>query len=100
MTPAPGYLQSLQQLNVELYTDSIARVVESGIELRSGELVEVDAIICATGFDTSFVPRFPILGRHGNVQDIIAADVPRGYMSCALPRVPNYFSEHPPNASR
>ncbi|KAJ1331135.1 hydroxyversicolorone monooxygenase [Microdochium nivale] len=97
MTPAPGYLQSLQQPNVELYTDSIARVVESGIELRSGELVEVDAIICATGFDTSFVPRFPILGRHGNVQDIMAADVPRGYMSCALPRVPNYFTFLGPN---
>lgn len=93
MTPASGYLQSLQAPNVELYEDEIARIVEGGIELRNGELVEVDAIMCATGFDTSFVPCFPIFGRHGNVQDTMAQGAPRSYMSCALPGVPNYFSE-------
>ncbi|KXJ95953.1 hypothetical protein Micbo1qcDRAFT_192830 [Microdochium bolleyi] len=97
MTPAPGYLQSLQAPNVELYDESIDRIVETGIQLVSGKVVQVDAIICATGFDTSFVPRLPIIGRQGNVQDIMAADVPRGYMSCALPEVPNYFTFLGPN---
>ncbi|KAH7034888.1 uncharacterized protein B0I36DRAFT_360350 [Microdochium trichocladiopsis] len=96
MTPAPGYLQSLQAPNVELYTGGISRIMENRIELASGEVVEVDAIICATGFDTSFVPRFPIIGRHGNVQDLMA-EVPKGYMSCALPGVPNYFTFLGPN---
>ena len=25
----------------------------------------VDVVICATGFDEAYKPRFPIIGRHG-----------------------------------
>lgn len=93
ITPAPGYLESLRAPNVEVVTEGIAQVVPEGIQLESGTIVAVDAIICATGFDNSFCPRFPVAGRYGNVQDRMRAETPKGYMSCALPGVPNYFSE-------
>lgn len=94
ITPAPGYLEALRAPNIEVITEGIAAVVPEGIQLESGEVIKLDAIICATGFDTSFVPRFPIVGRHGNVQDAMKTETPKGYMSCALAGVPNYFSKY------
>ena len=93
LTPAPGYLESLRAPNVELVKDGIARVVPEGIQLKSGEVIRLDVIVCATGFDNSFCPRFPLVGRHGNVQDRMKTETPQSYMSCALPGVPNYFSK-------
>ncbi|KAI1213995.1 FAD/NAD(P)-binding domain-containing protein [Annulohypoxylon truncatum] len=96
ITPAPGYLEALRSSNTEVITEGIAEIVPEGIRLESGQIIQLDAIICATGFDNSFAPRFPIVGRHGNVQDAFKNDTPKGYMSCALAGVPNYFSEFSP----
>jgi cation diffusion facilitator CzcD-associated flavoprotein CzcO len=93
MTPAPRYLQSLVQPNVDVVTEGIKCIVPEGIELVSGEVLKVDAIICATGFDVSFCPRFPLKGRDGNLQDIWREEVPKAYMSCAVAGLPNYFSK-------
>ena len=93
MTPAPKYLQTLTQPNVQVVTEGVRRVLPYGLELASSEVVEVDAIICATGFDVSFCPRFPLVGRNGNLQDLWRDNVPQAYMSCAVPGLPNYFSE-------
>jgi cation diffusion facilitator CzcD-associated flavoprotein CzcO len=93
MTPAPGYFEALRAGNVELVTEGMLRFVPEGIQLTSGEIIKLDTIVCATGFDNSFCPRFPLVGRHGNVQDILKTETPKSYMSCALPGVPNYFSE-------
>lgn len=39
----------------------------------TGENKRYDVVVCATGFDTSFIPRFPVLGCDGlNLQDIWA----------------------------
>lgn len=93
ITPAPGYLQALAKPNVEIVTQGMKRFVPEGIELQSGEVIKVDAIICATGFDLSFRPRFPLVGRKGNLQDIWGKDLPKAYMSCAVAGLPNYFSK-------
>jgi cation diffusion facilitator CzcD-associated flavoprotein CzcO len=92
ITPGPGYLESLRADNAEVITEGIAKFVPEGIQLHSGEVIKLDAIICATGFDTTFCPRFPIVGRYGNVQDKMKSETPKGYMSCAFAGVPNYFS--------
>ncbi|KAK7752722.1 hypothetical protein SLS62_005274 [Diatrype stigma] len=98
ITPAPGYLEAIQAPKTELITQGISGVVPEGIRLESGEIIKLDAIICATGFDNTFVPRFPLVGRYGNVQDLMKAETPKGYMSVALPGVPNYFTSLGPNA--
>ncbi|KAI0842840.1 FAD/NAD(P)-binding domain-containing protein [Hypoxylon sp. FL0890] len=97
ITPAPGYLEALRAPNTEVITEGIAGIVPEGIQLESGEIIKLDAIICATGFDNSFAPRFPIVGRYGNVQDTMKTETPKGYMSCALAGVPNYFTFLGPN---
>lgn len=65
LTPGPGFLEALTQDNVELRWDDVARITEKGIMTRSGEEKEYDVIVCATGFDTSFRPSFPLIGRNG-----------------------------------
>ncbi|KXX78167.1 putative sterigmatocystin biosynthesis monooxygenase stcW [Madurella mycetomatis] len=98
MTPGQGYLLALNKPNVEVRRSDIRRFVPEGIELDSGEILKVDAIICATGFETSFRPRFPIIGRDGNLQDQWANGIPKAYMSCAVAGLPNYFTFLGPNA--
>ena len=95
MTPSHAYLQALTKPNVEVRKEGMKRFVPEGIELESGEILKVDAIICATGFETSFRPRLPIIGRNGNLQDIWQREVPKSYLSCAASGLPNYFSELP-----
>lgn len=93
ITPGVGYLQSLHKPNVRVVTDKVTEIVPEGLKLATGEIVQVDAIICATGFDVGFCPRFPIIGRRGNLQDIWKKTQPQAYMSCAVPNFPNFFSE-------
>ncbi|KAK3935553.1 hypothetical protein QBC46DRAFT_358167 [Diplogelasinospora grovesii] len=98
LTPDVGYLASLRAANVRVVTDSIVRVVPQGIETNKGEIIELDAIVCATGFNVSFCPRFPIIGREGNLQDVWTRNLPKAYMSCAVPDFPNFFTFLGPNA--
>ncbi|KAH8660936.1 hypothetical protein BGZ60DRAFT_471767 [Tricladium varicosporioides] len=98
LTPAVGYLQSLTRSNVRVVSDQIVEVVPNGIKISTGEVIEVDALVCATGFDVSFCPRFPVVGRHGNLQDLWKKETPRAYMSSSVPNFPNYFMFLGPNA--
>lgn len=48
----PGYLEALCEDNVRLVTCGIQKVVADGVIDVEGIFRPVDAIICATGFDT------------------------------------------------
>ncbi|KUJ06943.1 FAD/NAD(P)-binding domain-containing protein [Mollisia scopiformis] len=100
ITSSVGYLKSLCALNVEVAKTQIQAVSTTGILLESGEHIEVDAIICATGFNTSFVPRYPVLGDNGrNLQDEWREENggPIAYMSVMAEGMPNYFRLLGPN---
>ncbi|RSL49542.1 hypothetical protein CEP54_012383 [Fusarium duplospermum] len=94
LTPAVDYLWALRKANVRVVTDPITSIEAQGLRTQAGELIKVDAIICATGFNVSFRPRFPIVSRNGNLQDIWTKHVPKAYMSCAVPDFPNYFNQY------
>lgn len=96
-TPGNGYLEALTQGNVRVVTGSISEIVPDGIKLSTGEVIEVDIFICATGFDISFRPRYPFHGLNGiNLADQWK-DKPNGYLSLAIPNFPNHFSEYFPD---
>lgn len=84
----------MNETNVRVVLDPIDAVVKEGIRLQTGETVPIDVLICATGFDLSWKPRFPILGRSGiNLQDQF--DVrPIGYLGIAAPNMPNYLGPY------
>jgi len=94
VTPGYGYLEALTEKNVTVETSGILRVTEAGVQTADGKLHEVDVIITATGYETSYVPRFPIVGLRGvNLQQEWAEKGARAYLSVAVPSMPNYFCE-------
>ncbi|RKK23890.1 putative sterigmatocystin biosynthesis monooxygenase stcW [Fusarium oxysporum] len=97
-SPGIGYLEAMNEKNVRVVLDPIDAVVTNGVRLQTGDTVPIDVLICATGFDLSWKPRFPILGRDGiNLQDQF--DVrPVGYLGISAPNMPNYLVYFGPNS--
>lgn len=94
-TPGDHYLHALQQDNVEMVTDHITLVTESGVCDATSTIRDVDAIICATGFETSYEPRFPILGRDGySLSENWGTDkTTESYMGAMVAQFPNFFGK-------
>jgi len=99
LTPGPGYLEALTEPKVALLTQRITNVDSTGIFTEDGEHHPVDAIVCATGFDTSFSPRFPIIGRNGLSLAEKWKEIPDTYLAVTTDGFPNYFISLGPNAA-
>jgi hypothetical protein len=98
MTPGVGYLESLTKENVEVVYGEINEVTEKGCLCDNGQEYPVEVLICATGFDTTFKPRFPLIGPSGaNLQDEWAKE-PASYWGMAAPGFPNYLIFLGPNS--
>lgn len=96
INPGEQFLVSIQEPNVEPVFDSIERVTPTGI-IAGGIERPADIIIAATGFNTSFRPRFPIIGRNGvNLQDLWGKD-PISYFGTGVSGFPNYLIYLGPN---
>lgn len=91
-TPGSGYLEALVTPNVTVVCREIECITPKGIRTVDGREFEVDAIVCATGFDTSYRPAFPVIGRNGLDLRDAWKEGPRHYLSVAAPGFPNYFS--------
>lgn len=92
LTPGPGFLESLVQDNVDTWWDDIACITEQGIQRKDGTEIELDAILCATGFDTTFKPGFQLIGRNGvDLAKKWTLEEPKAYFSTTVPDFPNYF---------
>lgn len=98
LTPGPGYLEALTDEKVEIIRSEIVKVDEKGILTADGQHRAVDAIVCATGFDTTCTPRFPIKGRGGVTLAEHWKKTPETYISVATDGFPNYFICLGPNA--
>ena len=92
-TPAPGYLEALVAPNAFIFTDPISSITPTGFIDHDGKSHEVDVIICATGFDTSWLPRFPFIANGQDIRDLWSdANGLTSYLSISIPTFPNYFS--------
>ncbi|TVY43886.1 putative sterigmatocystin biosynthesis monooxygenase [Lachnellula subtilissima] len=97
-TPGNGYLESLTKDNVRVVQDEIAKIIPEGIVLVTGEVIKVDIFICATGFDLSYCPRFPIIGQNAtNLADQWKTRA-TAYLSVTPANMPNYFLFMGPNS--
>lgn len=98
LTPGPGYLEALTSPKVEVIPTSIERVDETGIITSDGKHRPVEAIVCATGFETSPGGGFPILGRNGVNLRHRYAQRPETYLGLCTDGFPNFFQSLGPNA--
>jgi cation diffusion facilitator CzcD-associated flavoprotein CzcO len=80
--------------DAQAITNKIDHVSENGL-IVDGNLIEVDAIVCATGFNLKFLPQWKIIGRNGiDMQTHFYRDGRHleAYMCISIPNFPNYFS--------
>ncbi|KAF2803258.1 FAD/NAD(P)-binding domain-containing protein [Mytilinidion resinicola] len=100
VSPGPRYLECLVEDNLNFIPNGIKRVTESGIEDDTGTFREVDAIVCATGFDTSLRHNEnPIYGQNDVSLDQLWDSEPGAYMSICPPQMPNLFLFLGPNGT-
>lgn len=99
-TPAPGYLEALSSPNTTIYTDQLHSITPTGFIDHTNTPHSVDVIICATGFDTTWLPSFPFRAHGRDLRDIWTRRTPTGdttldvtsYLSIGIPTLPNHFS--------
>jgi hypothetical protein len=85
-------LEALCSPKVEIVWGEIECFNPTGIKTASGRQIDSDTIICATGFNMGFVPRFPIVGLHGrDLRKVWTEELPAAYLSVTVRDMPNYF---------
>ncbi|KAL4894975.1 hypothetical protein BDV59DRAFT_200232 [Aspergillus ambiguus] len=97
LTPGPGYLEALTSPKVNVIATAIAQVDKKGIITVDGVHHPVDAIVCATGFETDPSGGFPIRGRNGvNLRERYARR-PETYLGMCTDGFPNFFQSLGPH---
>lgn len=91
ITPGDPYMHAIQEPNVDVHFTAVNEITETGVIGADGIEREVDTIVCATGFDVTYRPRFPIIGKNGvNLYDKWK-DTPESYLGLACPDMPNWL---------
>lgn len=98
LTPGPGYLEALVEDNVSFISMTISHISPSGMHLSDGTHIPLDALVCATGFDTGGLPPFTVVGRNGLTLTDRFTPYPQTYLTLATDGFPNYFMMLGPNA--
>jgi len=92
-TPAPGYLEALTADNTTVFTENMTKVTATGFIDGAGTHHEVDVLICATGFDTTWLPRFPLIAHGRDLRDFWSGENNvTSYLSVGIPTFPNHFT--------
>jgi cation diffusion facilitator CzcD-associated flavoprotein CzcO len=94
------YLPTLALPNVELVTDAITEVTETGLRTADGRTHEADCIIWATGFKvTEFVAPMRVHGVGGvELADVWRAGA-HAHLGMAVPGFPSLFFLYGPNTN-
>lgn len=96
VNPGEPFLHAIQKPNTEAVFDQIDKVTEDGI-IAGNRKYQADILVAATGFNTSFRPRFPIIGLDNvNLQDLWA-DEATAYLGTGVSGFPNYMIFLGPN---
>ena len=92
------YYPALLRENVNLVTDGIELINETGLLTKSGEQIDVDLIVYATGFHASEnnIP-YPVIGRNGLSIQESWIEGAHAYIGTVVPHFPNLFILVGPN---
>jgi cation diffusion facilitator CzcD-associated flavoprotein CzcO len=94
------YYQTFARKNVELVTSGIDHLTENGIVTQDGVEHAVDAVILATGFQsTAFLAPMHIEGLGGRSLADEWADGARAYRGMTVAGFPNFFMMYGPNTN-
>jgi len=99
LTPGPGYLEALVEDNVDFVSDQISEIIPSGVVMETGKTIELDALVCATGFNASAPPPFHVFGKNGKSLQEKFTPYPEIYLAVATDGFPNFFMMLGPNSA-
>jgi cation diffusion facilitator CzcD-associated flavoprotein CzcO len=92
------FYPALTQPNVDLVTEPIAEVHPHSIKSTTGEVYEVDAIICGTGFQVTTAPIMHLVrGRNGELLANTWRESMQAYLGTTVSGYPNMFMMTGPN---
>lgn len=94
-----GWFDMLVRGHVELVTDPIAEILPNGIRLSDGEVIELDMLVMATGFQASkMLWPMEITGATGEtIRELWGDDDPRAFLGTTVEGFPNLFVLYGPN---
>ena len=97
---ADDYYPALRRQNVELVLDPIDRIIPEGVTTRDGRTRPLDALILATGFETTaFLAPMKIDGRDGTSLDEVWKSGAEAYLGISVAGFPNFFLMYGPNTN-
>jgi len=92
VTPGDPYMVAIQKENVDVHFTPVVKCTEDGVVGEDGVERKVDTVVCATGFDVSYKPRFPIVGLGGVDLKEKWGTCPEGYLGLMVPDMPNFIT--------
>ena len=104
LTPGKGFLESLLEPNVTVIPAPITTITPTGIPTTTTPTTTttshpIDVLICATGYNVSTPPPFPIHGRNLLPLTTRWATRAESYLSLAVDSFPNCFLMFGPNSA-
>jgi cation diffusion facilitator CzcD-associated flavoprotein CzcO len=86
------FYDTIQKPNVTLVTDGIEKIEPEGIRLKTGELIALDVMILATGFNAhAYMRPTKMYGENGLSLEQAWQQGPKALRSLAMPGFPNFF---------
>lgn len=94
------WFRTIRRGDVDLVTEKIHSFSPGGAVLESGQEIELDVVIMATGFHARrFVWPIEVIGRHKRLDDQWAGENATAYLGITVPGFPNFFLMHGPNTA-
>ena len=96
-----SYYPTFLKPNVHLDQEGIEKITANAIVTKDGREIEVDVLICATGFDVAnMMGKLEIIGIDGKrLREEWGTEDARGYFGMLIPGFPNYFHTTGPNTA-
>ncbi len=95
-----NYYQAIEDHSVEIVTESIDRIDETGVRTVDGQHRDFDAIVVATGFETNdFLTPMTVTGRDGRVLNEVWREGPEACLGLTVSGFPNLFFLYGPNTN-
>jgi cation diffusion facilitator CzcD-associated flavoprotein CzcO len=95
------YFPVFNRDNVDLITEDIEAITETGIRTVDGQTREVDVIVYSTGFKTTkYLAALKVNGRNGQSLDEAWSDGAQAYLGITTSGFPNLFMLYGPNTNQ
>lgn len=79
-------MKCLNEENVDVHFTGVVKITEDGLVGTDGSVVkDLDTIVFATGFDTTYIPHFKVVGKGGVTLSEKLTPNPDSYFGCGIP---------------